>query len=154
MSAPSPRPTNIAGEPTDPSRDVVLIAVRGLAAGVLAGVGVLPVFLALGMQYRTGATSGPELVAGAAFPLIVGGLLVSIVVAAAVTWWLLAPLGSPFRRGVLAMVAGFGTFVGAMLATPVHVYAGLPGLVAMAVLGLAGAFALVRRAARRPAPEL
>jgi hypothetical protein len=154
MSTPDSTPRNFAGEPTDPTRDMVLIAARGLAAGALAGTGILPFFLLLGMRFRTGATAGAGVVEGAAFPLIVGGLLASMFLGAVVAWRLLAPLGSPFRRGVLAMVAGFATFIGAVVAVPVHFHFGTAGLLAIAGLCLAGALALGIGAVRRPIPRL
>jgi hypothetical protein len=154
MSTPDSVPRNFAGEPTDPTRDMVLIAARGLAAGTLTGTGLLPLFLLLGLRFRTGATSGPGVAEGAAFPLIVGGLFASMFLGGLVAWRLLAPVGSHFRRGVLAMIAAFATFIGAIVTVPIHFHFGTAGLLAITGLCLGGATALVVAAARRPVPRL
>lgn len=81
------------------------------------------------------------------------GMIGGPLLAALITFRLLAPLDSLYRRGGLAMVSGFAAFLAMFAGMPVHQVFGQTGLAAFALLfALAGAafFARARQAARAP----
>jgi hypothetical protein len=80
---------------------------------------------------RTG-TTGQAVATGPAFPLLVGGVLASALLAAGLAWWRLAPLTAVWRRGVFSMISALGTMVGALAATPIHFHFGGKGLLSLA----------------------
>ncbi|HEU4830066.1 MAG TPA: hypothetical protein VFT04_12810, partial [Gemmatimonadales bacterium] len=131
-STPDPPLTSIGGEPLDPSVDLVRVAARGLAAGVLAGIGAAAVVLAIVRFLLRNAAPSDMPDTGAAFFVLVFGTLGAMGLGGAVAWRGLAPVRSPYRRGIFSLIAGFATFVGALLATPVHYFLGTPGLLALA----------------------
>lgn len=141
-----PRPTNLAGEPTDPERDDVVIAIRAVAAGVLTGTAAAAlVLLAVRLLLADAAPSERPVVDGAPFYVLVLGTLAAMALGGMVAWLRLAPLHSPFRRATLGMVCAFGTFVGALAATPVHHLAGAAGLAAFGALCLGLGMVAARR---------
>lgn len=142
---PDPPLTSIGGEILDPSVDLVRVAARGLLAGILAGVGAAAlVLVAVRLLLRDAAPSDvPD--TGAAFYVLVIGTLSAMCLGGGVAWRALAPVASPFRRGVFSMIAAFATFVGALLATPVHYFLGAGGLVVLSAICLLSAFKLSRR---------
>lgn len=144
-AAPDPPLTSISGEPLDPSVDLVRVAARGLLAGILAGIGAAALVLAAVRFLLRGAAPSDVPETGTAFYVLVIGTLAAMAIGGTVAWRGLAPVASPFRRGVLSMIAAFATFVGALLATPVHYFLGAPGLLALAGIGLLASFALSRR---------
>jgi hypothetical protein len=143
--APEPPVTSIGGELIDPSVDLVRVAARGLLAGILAGIGTAALVLAAVRFLLRNAAPSDVPDTGAAFLLLVAGTLFAMSIGGGVAWRGLAPVASPFRRGVFSMIAAFATFVGALLATPVHYFLGIAGLLALSALCLAAAFALSRR---------
>ena len=143
--APSPPPTSISGEPIDPSVDLVRVAARGLVVAVLAGVGAAGLVLSLVRVLLRNAAPSDVPSTGAAFYLLVFGTMGAMGASSAIAWRYLAPISSPFRRGVFAMIAAFATFVGALLATPIHYFLGQAGLLGFSASCLAAAFALGRR---------
>ena len=147
VRAPDPPITSIGGEPLDPAVDLVRVAARALLTGVLAGVGTAAIVLAaVRFLLRDAAPSDlPD--TGTPFFVLAFGTLAAMGIGAAVTWRGLAPIPSPYRRGVFAMIAGFATFVGALLATPVHYFLGAAGLLALSAISLLASVALARRAA-------
>ena len=80
--------------------------------------------------------------------LLSGGTLAGILVAAAIAWTLLEPVQSTYRRGGLAMVAGFATAVVMLICIPVYQLLGRAGLAGLLVLS-AGVSILSWRRARR-----
>lgn len=146
-TSPSPPRTSISGEPIDPSVDLVRIAARGLFAGTLAGVGAAGMVLWLVRVLLRNAAPSELPNTGPAFYVLVFGMMAAMGAASLTAWRHLAPISSPFRRGVFAMIAAFATFVGALLATPIHYFLGQPGLIGFSMLCLAGALALGRRRA-------
>ena len=143
--APQPPLTSIGGEPLDPSVDLVRVAARGLLAGVLAGVATAALVLALVRFLLRDAAPSDVPDTGAAFLVLAIGTLFAMGVGGGVAWRGLAPVRSAYRRGVFAMIAGFATFVGALLATPVHYFLGIPGLLGLSALALVAAITLARR---------
>jgi hypothetical protein len=140
-----PRVTSIAGDPVDPTVDMVRLAARGMLVATLTGVGVAALALALVRTLLAGAAPTDTPSAGPAFYVLLFGMITAMGVAAVTAWLRLAAMASPFRRGVFSTIAAFATFVGALLATPVHFRFGQPGLLGYAALSLALAFGLGRR---------
>jgi len=145
---------NMAGEPTDPSRDLVAVAVRGLVGGLLVGTGGAALALWVVRLILAGAPASDRPVAtGPAFYVLTLGTMAAMVLAGTMAFRWLEAIDSPFRRGTLAMVAGMGTFVGSLIVTVLyHVLGeiaglGIHALLGLAVLGLGTGFAL---GARRP----
>jgi hypothetical protein len=130
--------TNVGGEPVDPTRDRPGLVVRTLLGATLAGTSSVALVLC-GVRTLIGHSApSASPAAGPAFPLLVGGVLSSALLAAGLAWWRLAPLTALWRRGVFSMISALGTIVGALAATPIHFHFGEKGLLAMA-----GATALV-----------
>ena len=143
--------TNVGGEPVDPSRDRPGLVLRTLIGATLAGTSSVALVLwgvriLIGHQAPTGSPG-----AGPAFPLLVGGVLSSSLLAAGLAWWRLAPLTATWRRGVFSMISALGTIVGALAATPVHYRFREQGLLAMAACS--GLGAIVALWAARPGPS-
>lgn len=83
--------------------------------------------------------------------LLIVGMIGGPLLGALITFWLLAPLDSLYRRVGLAVVSGFAAFVAMFAGMPVHQAFGQAGLGAFALLfALAGVafFARARQAAR------
>ena len=122
---------------------VVTFAVFGvdvLRFGFLAGP-------AAGRTVNAAAAAG-----SAAATLLLAGTFGGLVLAGVAGWRLLAPIGSLYRRTVLALGSSFATVVLMLIAIPVHQWAGQPGLLGLAALLAAGASSCARRA-RRAARE-
>lgn len=143
--APGPRLTSIGGDPLDPSVDLVRVAARAMLVATLAGVGVAALALALVRLLLAGAAPTDAPSAGPAFYVLVGGMIVAMAAGAGTAWMRLGAMASPFRRGVFSLIAAFATFVGALLATPVHYRFGQPGLLGYAAACLVFALWLGRR---------
>lgn len=137
--------TSIGGEPLDPSVDLVRVAARGLVAGTLAGIGAAAAVLAIVRFLLRNAAPSDLPDTGAAFFVLVIGTLGAMVLGGAVAWRGLFPVRSPYRRGIFSLIAGFATFVGALLATPVHYFLGVPGLLVLSAACVVSALALTRR---------
>jgi hypothetical protein len=124
--------TNVGGEPVDPARDRPALVLRTLIGATLAGTSSVALVL-WGVRMLIGheaPSAAPG--EGPAFPLLVGGVLSSALLAAGLAWWRLAPLTAAWRRGVFSMISALGTIVGALAATPVHYHFGEKGLLLMA----------------------
>lgn len=139
---------NIGGEIIDPARDRPGLVVRALLGATAAGTAAVALAL---WGVRTLLADAPAseqaVVNGPAFFLLVGGTFGAVALAACLGWWVLAPLTSTWRRGVFAMVSGFGTVVAALAAAPVHHAWGRPGLAFLG--GVAAALALPLLASAR-----
>ena len=138
--------TNVGGEPVDPSRDRPGLVLRTLIGATLAGTSSVALVLwgvRILIGYQAPPTGSPG--AGPVFPLLVGGVLSSSLLAAGLALLRLAPLTAVWRRGVFSMIAALGTIVGALAATPVHYRFGEKGLLVMAgcsaVVGVAALWA-------------
>lgn len=112
----------------------------GTFAGTAAVIGAMLAVLQL--QARTSTDDGTLVL------LIAGGTLGGLAVGAASTWWILAPLGNWFRRGMLATVSAFATVLLMLLAFPVRGLFGSTGLLVFVLLCLLMALWLGRRARR------
>ncbi|HEU5170595.1 MAG TPA: hypothetical protein VFU46_08650 [Gemmatimonadales bacterium] len=83
--------------------------------------------------------------------LLLAGTIGGPVLGGAITWWLLAPIASVYRRAALSLVSGFAAFVAMFAGMPVHQAFGRAGLAGYALLfAAAGAafFGQARAAAR------
>ena len=123
----------------------MLVAVRGMAAAVLLGTAVA-LFVLWGVRALVAgaAPSDGPVGSGPALVLLLGGTLVALLSSAATAWACLAPIYSYYRRGGLALVCAFATFVMAVLAAPLHHYFGQGALLGVGAAALAGGLVLLR----------
>ena len=141
--------------PDAPTEDYVGLAFAALIIGIIAGTGLAALGGALVRTLQAAAppASSLELSSPPATALF-AGTLAALLLAALVTWRVLAPARSPYRQGTLAMVSAFATLVVAMLVTkPIDSALGRPGLIGLAGLAFLAAWLLYRRyghRARRP----
>jgi hypothetical protein len=137
MTTPPASPNPLG--PDAPERDYVPLAFNGMAFGILVGTGVISAFLWAVRSLQAGAppSDTPDLSSPAAILLLIG-TPVGMLAAAVLTWRALAPVGSTYRQGGLAMVSAFATLVVSLLAAPLDMAFGRVGL-----LGLLGACGLL-----------
>lgn len=122
-------------------RRLVHLALLGTATGTL--VGTAAVMLAMVGILQLQAASPPS--ESTSVLLIAGGTMGGLLVAAVSAWWILAPLGNWYRRGMLATVSAFATVIVMLLAFPIRGLFGPAGLVIFAIACLLGAVLLGRR---------
>jgi hypothetical protein len=145
MSDPPPV-TSVSGEPAAPEH--VGIAMRAMLFGTLAGTGLISLSmwgkrtLELNGVGAAGPVSG-----GPVFALVLGGTLGGFLLAIGLAWSLMRPLRNPYRRGGLAIVAGFATVVVMLLTVVVDQLAGRWGLLAFAAACAVACLLLARRVA-------
>jgi len=139
-------------ESADAAPDGLVGRILGaLAFGVTLGVGLLALVT---WTVRTIQTRAPlpvtarGLTAGL-LPVVLLGTLVAMVAAGSGTWLWLAPIGNPWRKAMLSIVAGAGSFVVALLTWPVDRAFGRDGLLALAGLAALLCLLLGRRLAAR-----
>lgn len=140
------------GEPAAP--DHVGLAFRAIAAGTLAGVAFVAAMM---WTYRALQASGSAPPAPTAHDPIVNlvlfGWLGGAAAGALAAWLVMRPIASAYRRGGLAMVAGFATLLVSFVTAPVDSLFGRWGLVGLTAVagGLAwwGAHAAARQFGRR-----
>ena len=113
-----------------------------MAAAISLGTAVVALAL-YGVQALMAGAQASEapVTRGPAPLLLLTGTLGALAVSAAVAWHRLRPVDSYYRRGGLALVSAFGTFVMAVLATPLHHFFGPGALLALAAV--AGGLGLV-----------
>jgi hypothetical protein len=113
---------------------------RSVAAAVALGTSVVALALYGVQALLAGAAPSESPVTRGPAPLLLfTGTLAGLCVAAGVTWTRLRPVDSYYRRGGLAIVAAFATFVMAVLAAPLHHFLGAWALLALgAIAGTAG----------------
>ncbi len=98
----------------------------------------------------SGASDAP-VTQGPAPLLLLSGTLGALLLSAVVAWRRLRPVDSYYRRGALTLVAAFGTFVLALLATPVYHFLGGGALLGLSGLGAAAGALLLRPGRARSA---
>ena len=131
--------------------DPISLAAVALAAGLSAGLALVGGTVAAIAALRPPAgTTEPAL--GAPLYLLLLGTLGGLLLAGVVSWRLLAPLESTYRRGGLAMVSAFATVLLMQIYRPLDTALGIPALVAAAGIAAALAWILSRRARRMAAP--
>jgi hypothetical protein len=125
-------------------RRLVRLALRGAAMGTFAGTAAVigAMVAVLQLQARTSTDEGTLVL------LIAGGTIGGLAVSAASTWWILAPLGNWFRRGMLATVSAFATVLLMLVAFPVRGLFGTTGLIIFVVACLLVSLWLGSRARR------
>jgi ABC-type transport system involved in multi-copper enzyme maturation permease subunit len=129
----------------DASRDLVLVAVRGMAAAVLLGTAVVLFALwGVGVLVAGAAPSDGPVGRGSALALLLGGTALALLASTGVAWTCLSPIDSYYRRGGLALVCAFATFVMAVLAAPLHHFFGQGALLGAGAGALAGGLLLLR----------
>jgi len=131
----------------NPPDDPFGIVFGGLGAGLGAGLGfqALAAFAVRTLQAGAPAAQALDLGSGPAMVLLTGAFVAALA-AGATAWRVLSPLGNPWRQGVLALVATFGSFVLALVAMPVDRLLGRPGLLLLAGLSFAVAWLVSGRA--------
>lgn len=137
---PSPPPISIEDE------DRTGLAFLAMGIAVSIGIGLITVALwVVSTLLADLPPSDTPVVDGIPFYVLVGGTLSGIAAASMVTWTLLAPVRSTYRRGGLSIVSGFATAAGMLVAMPVNQLAGRAGLVALVVACGVAALLLSRR---------
>jgi len=134
------------GEPANPAH--LGIALRAMLFGTLMGAALVAVAMWAARTLQAGLPApagGPP--TSQAFSLVVGGTLAGLGLAVLVAWSLMRPLTSLYRRGGLAIVAGFATFVAMLPTIAVDRIAGRAGLLGFAAVCVLGCLALARRVA-------
>ncbi|MFZ5624610.1 MAG: hypothetical protein ACOY71_09315 [Gemmatimonadota bacterium] len=146
----APPPLHLPGDPDAPMTDQVPLAVVAVPFGILVGTGMIAgvLWCVRTLQIDTPPTSVPDPTSLAAKVLILGSTG-GVIAAMAVTWALLAPVVSWFRRGGLAMVAGFATVPITAISTPIaYATFGRWGLAGLLLGCVTGCLLLSRRLAR------
>lgn len=135
--------TSATGEPAHPEH--VGLALRAIAAGSLVGSAAvsLVMWLVRTLQESGLAPLAPKPSDGIATIILLGwtgGALIAGLAAFA----LMAALVSSYRRGGLAMVAGFGTLLVSFITAPVDKLLGRWGLLGLAAASVVGFLLLLR----------
>jgi hypothetical protein len=132
----------------DASGDLVVLAIRSVALGVLFGTAVVALTLWGVRTLQLSSPPEPPQLGSAPGMLLVAGTFGGLLAGGAVAWSLMAPIGSLYRRGALSMVSGFGTLVVSLLAIPLDRSLGRAGLLLLALACAAGCLWLGLRARR------
>ena len=127
--------------------DPVSLVAAALGAGLSAGLALVGMTVAALAALRP-PPGTVEPAGGSALYLLAAGTLGGLVLAGVVTWRLLAPLQSTYRRGGLALVCAFATVVVMQIYRPLDAAFGVPALLATSALACAVAWLLTRRARR------
>ena len=116
-----------------------------MAAAIALGTALAALTL-FGVQalMASAPASAAPVTKGPAPLLLLAGTMAALLLSAAIAWHLLAPIESYYRRGGLAMVSAFGTFVMAVLAAPLHHFLGPVALLGLAALAGTAGFLLAR----------
>ena len=137
-----PRPPPISIE----DEDRVGLAFLAMAISVSIGIGLISVVLwVVSTLLADMPASDTPIIDGAPFYVLVGGTMLGVGIAGLITWTLLAPVRSTYRRGGLSLVSSFTTAVGMLVAMPVNQLAGRAGLVGLVVFSGLVALLLSRR---------
>ena len=119
--------------------DPVRLALLAMGSGMAFGLAAVSLVV-LGVDLLRPAAPAPTVAAGPAFYLLVLGTLAGLILAGVVTWRLLAPVPSIYRRGGLSVVSGCATVLPMLLCMAANQLAGRAGLVALAGLALLVSF--------------
>jgi hypothetical protein len=129
----------LSGEPSTVPENWLGRILGALAFGVALGTAVLAV-VTWGVRLLQGsglaiATPQRGFTAGL-LPVLLIGTLAAMVAAGISTWTLLGPIGNPWRKAMLGIIAGTGSFVVALVTWPVERAFGKAGLLVLAALAL------------------
>ena len=122
------------------------LVLGGIAFGLVLGLALQAM---VGFAVRTAQASSPP--AGGldlnSLParILLVGTAVAALAAGMATWRVVSPLRHPWRQGMIAIIAGFGSFALAVVTQPVDRLLGRPGLIGLAIVAGAGAMWLARR---------
>ena len=137
-----PRPPPISIE----DEDRVGLAFLAMGVSVSIGIGLVTVVLwVVSTLLADMPASDTPVIDGAPFYVLVGGTLLGVGVAGLITWMLLAPVRSTYRRGGLSVVSAFATAAGMLVAMPINQLAGRTGLLVLVVFSGLVALLLSRR---------
>jgi hypothetical protein len=126
--------------------DLIGLAVRSVALAIAAGTALVALTLWGVQRLLAGApASDLPVVSGPAPALLLLGTMGAVCLSGVLAWRRLGPIDSYYRRGGLSILSAFGTFLMAVLAAPVHHFAGPIGLLVLALAAGAAAAALARR---------
>lgn len=133
--------------PTDPLGTVVpalgFAAVVGVGLQALVTLGVDTLKAGLPPDAKPALTSPHAL-------MLLLGTPAGIVLAGVAAWYFMAPLGNPWRRSMLAIVAGLGSFVlSVLLIWPAFSNFGRPGLIGLVAASALLCLVLGRRLTER-----
>ncbi len=134
-----------AGPAPAPVGDILGLILGALAFGTFLGVGLLSLVTWLIRTLQRGFTAR-------LLPVIVLGTIGAMVAAGTATWTLLSPVNNPWRKAMLGVIAGAGSFVVALVTWPVDRSFGRPGLLALAGLAALGCLLIGRRLSRARMP--
>lgn len=134
----------------DPVEDPIPLVIRALAFGGALGL-ALAAMVTWGVRMLQGGVpvSGPPSLSSPPALLLLLGTPASMAAAGIATWTLLAPIGNPWRRSMLGIIAGAGSFVPALLTWPVERALGRAGLLGLAALGGIVCVLIARSLSRR-----
>jgi len=126
----------MSAPPENSTFDPLGLVLGGLAFGLVLGLALQSL---VGFAVRTAQASAPpapglDLASVPARILLIGTVLAAVSVSIA-TWSILSPLRHPWRQGMLAIIAGFGSFALALVTQPVDRLLGRPGLLGLAIIG-------------------
>lgn len=132
-------------EPAAPAPDPLGLVAGAMGFGAVLGVGLqaLVTFGVRSLQAAAPAAVAPSLSSGPALLLLIG-TLAGMVGAGLATWTILAPIRNPWRQAMLAIIAGFGSFVLSLVTLPIDRAFGRSGLLVLA-LAAAGLCAVIGR---------
>jgi hypothetical protein len=131
--------------------DILALILGALAFGISLGVGLLSLvtWLVRTLQASDLALAQPQRgFTARLLPVIILGTLGAIVAAGTATWSLLSPIDNPWRKAMLGVIAGAGSFVVSLVTWPVDRSFGRPGLLALTGLAALGCLLLGRRLSR------
>jgi hypothetical protein len=124
--------------------DPLGLAAAAVGSAVASGLAVVAATTLVVDTMRPVHGTTPDL--GVPFQLLLWGTLAGIALAAVVTWRLLSPLGSAYRRGGLSLVSAFATVIAMLVCIPVNQALGHVGLAGLAALSLGLSALLAKRA--------
>ena len=125
-------PRDVPARRTAPEADPLGLVGGALAFGAFFGVGFqgLVTWSVRLLQAGSTARARPALDSAPALLLLIGTLS-GMVAAGLATWTLLAPIRNPWRQAMLAIIAGAGSFVLALVTIPLDRAFGRPGLIGL-----------------------
>ncbi len=130
--------------------DPLGLVAGALAFGVTLGVGLLAVVTWGVRALQAGGLAATDPRRGLTtglLPMVLAGTAGAMVAAGGATWRFLAPIGNPWRRAMLGIIAGGAAFVVSLVTWPVDRAFGRSGLLALAALAAVLCLALGRRLA-------
>jgi len=136
-----------------PAPDPLGVVAGALGFGAVVGVG-LQALVSYGVDVlKASAPPGSKLTLSSPHALmLLLGTPAGIVLAGFAAWSFLAPLGNPWRRSMLAIVAGLGSFVlSVLMIWPVFAYSGRPGLLGLVAVAAILSLVMGRRLSALPA---